>query len=123
MSGLAGALIPNERTRIKNTNKLVGDINGLYGLKTGYYRVAGFNLAATARRDRMRLIGVVMGSPNQKCRFDVTRGVLEWGFATYGITPPPRYGRAFLGDRQGPKRYQPDRSADSGGEPDLPAPA
>ena len=86
VTGLAEASIRNGRTRIKNTNKLVGDMNGLDGLKTGYYRVAGFNLAATAQRDGMRLISVVMGCPNQKCRFDVTRGVLEWGFATYGIT-------------------------------------
>lgn len=86
VTALPDARIRNGRTRIRNTNKLVGTMTGLDGLKTGYYRRAGFNLVATARRDGMRLISVVLGCPTLRCRFDVSRRILEWGFATWGYT-------------------------------------
>ncbi|MGH7823356.1 MAG: D-alanyl-D-alanine carboxypeptidase family protein, partial [Candidatus Binatia bacterium] len=73
----------NGRVRLRNTNHLIGRVSGVDGLKTGYYRVAGFNLTATASRDGMRLISVVLGCPNLRCRFEAAEGLLEWGFANY----------------------------------------
>ncbi len=51
------------------------------GLKTGYYRRAGFNLVATAKRRNFRLISVVFGSRNSARRFRETRKLLSWGFS------------------------------------------
>ena len=71
------------RARLRNTNHLVGRVPGVDGLKTGYYRAAGFNLAATAARDGMRLVSIVLGCPTLRCRFDEAERLLEWGFASY----------------------------------------
>ena len=75
--------VPFGRTKLRNTNHLVGRLPGLDGLKTGYYRVAGFNLTATASRDGMRLVSIVLGCPTLHCRFAVTEHLMEWGFANY----------------------------------------
>ncbi|MBM3288699.1 MAG: D-alanyl-D-alanine carboxypeptidase [Candidatus Hydrogenedentes bacterium] len=64
----------------ENTNKLLGRTLGCDGLKTGYTRQAGFCLTATAIRDDVRLITVVMGCPRLKDRFDVTNRLIEDGF-------------------------------------------
>ena len=53
------------------------------GIKTGYYKAAGFNLCATARRGDMRLISVVLGAPTGKVRSRETRKLLLQGFRVY----------------------------------------
>ncbi len=68
---------------LRNTNHLVGHMDGADGLKTGYYGLAGFNLTATAERDGLRLIAVVLGCPTLRSRFQVAQQLLEWGFANY----------------------------------------
>jgi len=68
-----------------NTNKLVRFYQGAPGLKTGSTSVAGFCISATARRDGMDLIAVVMGSPTSKERFADATKMLDYGFANYGI--------------------------------------
>jgi D-alanyl-D-alanine carboxypeptidase (penicillin-binding protein 5/6) len=68
---------------LRNTNHLVGHMDGADGLKTGYFRRAGFNLTATASRDGMRLIAVVLGCPTLQSRFRLAQELLEWGFAHY----------------------------------------
>ena len=68
---------------LRNTNHLVGHMDGADGLKTGYFRRAGFNLTATASRDGMRLIAVVLGCPTLQSRFRLAQQLLEWGFAHY----------------------------------------
>lgn len=73
----------NGAQRLRNTNHLVGQMPGVDGLKTGYFRRAGFNLTATATRDGLRLIAVVLGCPTLRSRFDVAQGMLEWGFSHY----------------------------------------
>ncbi len=54
-----------DKVRLHNTNHLVGRTPGVDGLKTGYVRLAGFNLIATAKRDDMRLIAIVLGCPRR----------------------------------------------------------
>lgn len=68
---------------LTNTNKLLGSFPGLDGLKTGYTNEAGFNLCATAKRDGMRLISVIMGVSNSRVRFTETTKLLSMGFSTY----------------------------------------
>ncbi len=65
---------------LRNPNQLLGAFPGLDGLKTGHYREAGYNLAATAERGGFRLVTVVMGEPNGKARFAETARLLNWGF-------------------------------------------
>ncbi len=68
-----------------NTNKLVRFYQGATGLKTGSTSVAGFCISATAKRDDMDLIAVVMGAPTSKERFADATKMLDYGFANYGI--------------------------------------
>jgi serine-type D-Ala-D-Ala carboxypeptidase (penicillin-binding protein 5/6) len=70
---------------LENTNHLIGHFPGADGLKTGSYHEAGFNLAATAERDGMRLISVTMGSPTNKIRFREGARLLTMGFAEYKV--------------------------------------
>jgi serine-type D-Ala-D-Ala carboxypeptidase (penicillin-binding protein 5/6) len=68
---------------LRNTNHLVRTFPGCDGLKTGFYYQAGFNVVATARRDGMRLIAVVLGSPGKGQNFNSASELLAQGFATY----------------------------------------
>jgi serine-type D-Ala-D-Ala carboxypeptidase (penicillin-binding protein 5/6) len=81
----AHALVPirNGKVVLRNTNHLVGHMAGADGLKTGYFRRAGFNLTATASRDGMRLIAIVLGCPTLQSRFLVAQQLMEWGFAHF----------------------------------------
>lgn len=73
----------NGQFELVNTNKLVRFYNGCDGLKTGFTRAAGFCLSATASRNNMRLITVVLGEPDSNTRFAETRKLLDYGFANY----------------------------------------
>jgi D-alanyl-D-alanine carboxypeptidase (penicillin-binding protein 5/6) len=68
---------------LRNTNHLVRTFPGCDGLKTGFYYEAGFNVVATARRGGMRLIAVVLGSPNKLKNFNSAAQLMAQGFATY----------------------------------------
>lgn len=68
---------------LTNTNRLVKFYNGCDGLKTGFTRAAGFCLSATASRNNMRLISVVLAEPDSNTRFAETRKLLDYGFANY----------------------------------------
>lgn len=74
-------------TEISNTNKLVRFYEGCDGGKTGFTNDAGFCLAATAKRNDMRVISVVIGSENSKKRFDGVRQMFDYAFANYTLTP------------------------------------
>ena len=63
-----------------NTNKLLWRMEGCDGLKTGYIRAAGFCVAATASREDVRLITIVMGHPSNYARFNLAEAVFEYGF-------------------------------------------
>jgi D-alanyl-D-alanine carboxypeptidase (penicillin-binding protein 5/6) len=70
-----------------NTNKLVRFYNGADGLKTGFTSEAKFCLSATARRENMRLIAVVMGEPNTKTRNAELSHLFDYAFAQYTNVP------------------------------------
>ena len=80
---------------LNGTNKLVGRFKGLDGLKTGYTRRAGFCLVATAKRQNMRLISVVMGAPFEKVRDRETTRLLNWGFNTFAKVPLVQAGESM----------------------------
>lgn len=63
-----------------NTNKLVRFYEGADGLKTGHTDAAGYCLAATAVRNDLRLIGIVLGEENSKVRNSEAMGLLDYGF-------------------------------------------
>lgn len=72
-------------TWMVNTNKLIRYYNGLDGLKTGYTSNAGYCLTATAKRNDMRLISVLMKEPTSQIRNSETIDLLNYGFANYKI--------------------------------------
>lgn len=80
-SSIEEAPFRNGEFILRNTNKLLGDFNGLDGLKTGFTNRAKFCLCATAQRNGMRLISVIMGSESNRQRFRETSRLLGAGFA------------------------------------------
>ena len=68
-----------------NTNKLVRFYDGVDGLKTGYTESAGYCLTATAKKDGMRIIAVVMGEPDSKTRNQEVSEMLDYSFAQYQL--------------------------------------
>ncbi len=75
---------PNERfTEISNTNKLVRFYQGCDSGKTGYTNEAGHCLVASAKRNDMRLISVVIKAPDSKTRFSDVSSMFNYGFANY----------------------------------------
>ncbi len=73
------------KTQIVNTNKLLKTYNGITGLKTGTTDDAGCCISATATRDGMSLIGVVLGADTGKQRFADAAALLDHGFANYDV--------------------------------------
>lgn len=70
-------------TQLVNTNKLVRFYNGATGLKTGTTDDAGNCVSASAMRDGMEIIAVVLGCPNSVTRFEDATSLLNYGFANY----------------------------------------
>ena len=66
-----------------NTNKLVRFYSGADGLKTGYTKEAGYCLTATAKKNNMRIIAVVMGEPDSTTRTSEVSAMLDYAFAQY----------------------------------------
>jgi D-alanyl-D-alanine carboxypeptidase len=75
-----------EPVKMDNHNHLLGSVDGLDGLKTGYTAGAGFCLSATAERHGRRVIAVVMGGGQRVARDVKTKELIERGFASL---PPP----------------------------------
>jgi D-alanyl-D-alanine carboxypeptidase (penicillin-binding protein 5/6) len=73
---------------LSNTNKLVRFYSGATGLKTGFTAKAGYCLSASASRDEMELIAVVMGSKTSQDRFAACKQLLDFGFANYALVRP-----------------------------------
>ena len=73
--------------QLSNTNRLIFYYEGATGLKTGFTDTALYCLSATAERDGMELIAVVMHAPTSNDRFDSAKALLNYGFANYAITP------------------------------------
>lgn len=66
---------------LTNTNKLIKTYNGITGLKTGSTSLAKYCLSASARRDGMDMIAVVLAAPETKVRFQEAAKLLDYGFA------------------------------------------
>ena len=73
---------------LANTNKLVRFYSGCTGLKTGFTSGAGYCLSASAQREGLELIAVVMGSETSQDRFGACRSLLDYGFANYALYTP-----------------------------------
>ena len=77
---------------LRNTNHLVRTFRGCDGLKTGFYYKAGFNVVATAKRNGLRLIAVVLGSPRKNQNFGEAGTLLSQGFLNYYMYPVAKKG-------------------------------
>ena len=80
--------IRNGAFGLSNTNKMVRFYNGCTGLKTGFTRGAGYCLSASAQRDGLQLIAVVMGCETSQKRFAACKSMLDYGFANFALIQP-----------------------------------
>lgn len=82
--------VRNGQFGLSNTNKLIRFYDGATGLKTGFTASAGYCLSASADRDGMELIAVVMHCDTSAGRFASAKALLDYGFANYALyTPSP----------------------------------
>ena len=82
--------VRNGEFGLSNTNKLVRFYDGTTGLKTGYTSAAGYCLSASAERNGMELIAVVLHCSNSTDRFESAKALLNYGFSNYAlVTPQP----------------------------------
>ena len=77
--------VRNGQFGLSNTNKLVRFYEGTTGLKTGYTSTAGHCLSASAERDGMELIAVVLHCESSTDRFRSAKALLDYGFASYAL--------------------------------------
>ena len=83
----------NKKFWLVNTNKLIKTYDGMYGLKTGFTQNALYCLTATATRNNMRLIGVVMGEKESKVRNSEMSDMLDYGFNLYKVSTLVKKGK------------------------------
>ncbi len=76
------------KTQLVNTNRLVRFYSGTTGLKTGTTSKAGHCLSASAERDGLHLVAVVMGAETSEDRFEGAKSMLDWGFANFETFTP-----------------------------------
>ena len=74
------------KSELVNTNKLIRNYKGATGLKTGSTDLALYNLSASATRDNLSLIAVIMKAPTTKLRFEEAEKLLDYGFNNYSYT-------------------------------------
>lgn len=74
---------------LANTNKMLKSYPGLTGLKTGYISEAGYCISATAKRDGLSLVAVVMAAPTKETRMADASALLNYGFANFTVYQPP----------------------------------
>ena len=74
---------------LANTNKMLKSYPGLTGLKTGYISEAGYCISATAERDGLSLVAVVMAAPTKETRVADASALLNYGFANFTVYQPP----------------------------------
>lgn len=88
--------IRNGAFGLTNTNRLIRFYKGATGLKTGSTSKAGFCISATAERDGMTLIAVIMGAPNRDVRNESAKKLFDYGFANYALYSSPTFDHAPL---------------------------
>lgn len=74
------------KSSLVNTNKLVRNYNGCTGLKTGSTSITLYNLSASATRNNLSLIAVVLKAPTPAIRFSNAQKLLDYGFSNYTVT-------------------------------------
>lgn len=82
-------------TSLTNTNRLIRFYPGCDGYKTGSTNEARYCVSATAKKEGMRLIAVVLGTPAGQTRFDEARAMLEYGFTNVQLVTPIAQGQAL----------------------------
>ena len=75
--------VRNGQSVLNNTNKLLKSYQGITGLKTGYTSTAGYCVSATALREDLHLIAVIMGGESSQSRNADAAALLSWGFANF----------------------------------------
>jgi D-alanyl-D-alanine carboxypeptidase (penicillin-binding protein 5/6) len=80
--------VRNGQFGLSNTNKLIRFYDGATGLKTGYTSTAGYCLSASAERDGMELVAVVLHCASSTDRFESAKALLDYGFANYCLVTP-----------------------------------
>ena len=80
--------VRNGETQLVNTNKLIRSYQGITGLKTGTTGQAGSCISATAQREGMELIAVVLGAESTDLRFQDAKALLDYGFAGWKTVTP-----------------------------------
>ena len=93
--------VRNGEFGLSNTNKLVRFYSGATGLKTGFTSAAGYCLSATAERDGLELIAVVMGAETSQSRNTACKQLLDYGFANYALVAPNMEQEALVPVRLG----------------------
>lgn len=73
------------KSQLVNTNKLIKTYKGITGLKTGSTSLALYNLSASATRDDLSLIAVIMKAPSTKVRFAEAQKLLDYGFNKFSF--------------------------------------
>ena len=73
------------KSQLVNTNKLIRTYKGITGLKTGSTSLALYNLSASATRDDLSLIAVIMKAPSTKVRFAEASKLLDYGFSKFSF--------------------------------------
>ena len=71
------------KSELVNTNKLIKTYKGITGLKTGSTSLALYNLSASATKNDLSLIAVIMKAPNTKTRFNEAKKLLDYGFNNF----------------------------------------
>lgn len=84
-SGIWMDTIRNGAFGLTNTNRLIRFYDGATGLKTGSTSKAKFCISATAMRENLHLIAVIMGAPTRDIRNEAAKTLLDWGFANYSL--------------------------------------
>ena len=91
-SGIWTDTLRGGETMLVNTNKLLRRYEGITGLKTGTTGGAGVCISASASRDGLDLIAVVLGSSSSAERFEAATTLLDYGFSAYEAAPLPDLG-------------------------------
>lgn len=91
---------------MRNHNHLIGKVDGCDGFKTGYFKAAGYSIAATAKKNGVRIIAIVMGSRDRKVRDAKAMELLAKGFVMVPPKPAPAVAAAL-------KKSDPEKTAAS----------
>jgi D-alanyl-D-alanine carboxypeptidase (penicillin-binding protein 5/6) len=97
-TGTASKGFREDKFMMHNHNKLLGQVAGCDGFKTGYYQAAGFSIAATAKKGGVRIIALVLGSKDRKVRDAKATELLAKGFTI--VPPKPELLAADAAQRQ-----------------------